>query len=213
MPTTSIERPVWRRYKPKFFEEAAEYVRAGGLAAIVYGDREIDMLLGVDDLGEPTELSLWAVLALEQRLTRRITSGAAKGLRRARVGRHSIEAVLDWCERDSVHPGPTRKVKLDCLDCAACCTDSNVILYEDDLNRFKEGGRKDLLTSKYITRSRDGKVRLKFIAKGPCQHLQKDNKCKIYSIRPFNCSVFPMGSEACLAARESTLSLRDGAPL
>jgi Fe-S-cluster containining protein len=38
-----------------------------------------------------------------------------------------------------------------------------------------------------------------------------DNRCAIYAIRPFNCSVFPVGSEACLAARESTLHVRDDA--
>jgi uncharacterized protein len=211
MSKTLIQRPVWRRYAPRFLEEAAGYVRAGGFAAIVHAEREIEMLLGVDELGEPTEFALWAVLALEQQRTRVVTSGPAKGLRVARVGRHSLEAVLDWCERDSVHPGPTRRIRLDCLDCAACCHDSNVILYDDDLARFKEGGRPDLLTSKYIKRSRDGKVRLRFVSKGPCQHLKRDNKCAIYALRPFNCSVFPMGSEACLAARESTLSIRDGA--
>jgi uncharacterized protein len=53
-------------------------------------------------------------------------------------------------------------------------------------------------------------VTLRFLGKGPCQHLQRDKKCRIYPIRPDNCSAFVVGSEACLAAREDTLGLRDG---
>ena len=184
----------------------------GGLAAIVHSKDRVDMVLGVDALGAITELAAWSVLAIEQKAYRRVKEGPAAGLFSARVQKHALFAVLDWCERDSIHPGPTRRIKLDCLACGACCQEANVLIDESDIERFREAGRPELTTKKYLVHSRDGKIRLRFLPNGRCQHLAGDNKCRVYALRPFNCSVFPVGSEACLAAREGTLSLRDGAP-
>jgi hypothetical protein len=221
MSKMSVARPVWRRFEARFLDRAVAWVRAGGSAALVHPkppsarattEPRVDMILGTDGDGAITDPGYWSILALEQRRWTRIPSGKGKGLARARVQPHSLEAVLDWCERDSVHPGPTRTMRLDCLECGACCHDSNVILYEEDLDRFRKGGRADLTKAPYVER-RGGKLRLKFVGKGPCQHLNtRDLKCRIYPIRPFNCSVFPVASEACLAARESTRGFRDGAP-
>lgn len=220
MPKISVERPVWRRFEARFLDRALAWVRAGGSAALVHPKAprarattapKIDMILGTDEDGDIRELSYWSILSLEQRRWTRIASGKGKGLARARVQSHAVEAVLDWCERDSVYPGPTRNNRFDCLDCGACCHDSNVILYTEDLQRFRDGGRPDLTKQPYVER-RGGKLRLRFIGGGACQHLKKDLKCRIYPIRPFNCSVFPVASEACLAARESTRGFRDGAP-
>lgn len=221
MPAISLQRPVWRRFEARFLDRAIAWVRAGGSAAVVHPkaprarettDPRVDMILGIDDDGDISEQGYWSILALEQRRWMRIPTGKGKGLARARVQPHALPAVLDWCERDSVHEGPTRRMRLDCLDCGACCHDSNVILYQEDLQRFRDGGRPDLTKKPYVER-RGGKLRLKFVGEGPCQHLDtRDLKCRIYPIRPFNCSVFPMASEACLAARESTRGYRDGAP-
>lgn len=209
MPKTKIVRPVWRRFAPKFLSRAAAWVRSGGQAAIVHDETKIDIILATDDEGKLTELGLWSLLAIEQRGSRVVSEGPAKGLRMAKAARHSTFAVLDWCERDSAHPGPTRTLRLDCLECGSCCHEANVILDDDDLERFREAGRVELTKSKFIKRSRDGKVRLRFAPDGRCQHLADDLKCRIYELRPFNCSVFPAGSEACLAARESTRKWRD----
>jgi Fe-S-cluster containining protein len=206
-----LERPVWRRFVPKFYDRAVAWVRAGGHAVIVHSPARLEMLLTGDALGEPSEQATWAVLSLEQQRIRKVKDGPAIGLHRAMARPHARYAVLDWCDRDSLMEGPTRKLELECLECGACCHDSNVILYEDDIERIRVK-KPQFVTSAYIKRSRDGKVRLRFIKRGACQHLQKDLKCRIYELRPFNCSVFPMASEACLAARESTLGLRDGAP-
>jgi Fe-S-cluster containining protein len=81
-----------------------------------------------------------------------------------------------------------------------------------DFDRWRKAGRKDLLGKDYIKRS-NGKVTLRFALDGRCQHLGADIKCAIYPIRPDNCSVFVAGSEACLAAREETLHIRDGLPV
>lgn len=207
---------MWRKFQDRFFPRAVKWVRDGGHAVVVSegsarGGPKLELLLGADARGELTEFALWALLSVEQRRARLVTEGIAKGLRQTGVARHARYAVLDWCERDSVFDAPTRVLNLDCLACGACCHDSNVLLDDEDLDRFRAAGRDDLTTSAYIKRSRDGKVRLRFLGKGPCQHLAKDNKCRIYVLRPFNCSVFPAGSEACLAARESTHAWRDDA--
>jgi Fe-S-cluster containining protein len=205
-----IDRPVWRRFRPMFLARAAAHVRKGGHAAIVHKTGRVDLLLTVGEDGKITELGLWSLLAIEQRRWRRVKAGAAKDLATARVNPKFTGSVVDWCDRDSVHEGPTRTIKLDCLECAACCHEANVVLDEADFDRFREGGRPDLVHRDYIKRARDGKITLRFLPNGRCQHLRRDKKCRIYPIRPDNCSVFVVGSEACLAAREDTLKLRDG---
>jgi uncharacterized protein len=219
-----LERPVWRHFRPSYLTRAAAHVRGGGHAAIVDRAGPVELLLTVGEGGKITELGQWSLLAIEQQRWRRVKDGPAKGLARARVREDFEGSVLDWCERDSIHPGPTRTLRLDCLECAACCHDSKVLLDEADFDRFRKAGRADLLGRAYVRRARDGKVTLRFIerppilrGKGapsgtPCQHLGSDRKCGIYAIRPDNCSVFVVGSEACLAAREETLGLRDGVP-
>lgn len=206
-----IERPVWRRFRPTFAARAAAHVRHGGHAAIVHKTGRVDLLLTVGDDKKITELGLWSLLAIEQRRWRRVKVGAAKGLATARVAPKFTGSVIDWCDRDSIHEGPTRTIHLDCLDCGACCHTANVVMDEADLDRFREGGRPDLVHKTYIKRSRDGRITLRFAPSGRCQHLGADIKCAIYPIRPDNCRVFVVGSEACLAAREDTLKLRDGA--
>lgn len=210
MSAYEVERPIWRRFKPAFLTRAAAHVRAGGHAVIVRDDAALEMILGVDAKGKITELGLWSILAIEQQRWRRVTDGPAKGLASVRVKADYEGAVLDWCERDSVHEGPSRTLHLDCLDCAACCHESNVVLGEADLERFRAGGRPDLLGRAYLKRARDGRITLRFAASGRCQHLGLDRKCQVYTIRPDNCRAFVVGSEACLAAREDTLGLRDG---
>lgn len=206
-----IDRPVWRRFRPTFLARAAAFVRNGGHAAIVHKTGRVDVLLTVGEDTKITELGLWSLLAIEQRRWRRVKLGVAKGLATARVAPKFTGSVIDWCDRDSIHEGPTRRLDLDCLDCGACCHTANVVLDELDFERFREGGRPDLVKKAYIKRARDGRVTLRFLPNGRCQHLGADVKCAIYPIRPDNCRVFVVGSEACLAAREDTLKLRDGA--
>jgi hypothetical protein len=210
MSAYEVVRPIWRSFKPAYLPRAAAHVRAGGHAVIVRDDEALEMILGVDAKGKITELGLWSILAIEQQRWRRVVEGPAKGLATARVKPDYEGSVLDWCERDSVHEGPSRLIRLDCLECAACCHESNVVLDEADLERFREGGRPDLLGRAYIKRSRDGRITLRFAETGKCQHLGRDKKCGVYAIRPDNCRAFVVGSEACLAAREDTLGYRDG---
>lgn len=207
-----IARPVWRRFKPRFLAKAVAHVKRGGFAAIEDETGQVKVLLPVDEAGKVTELGQWALLSIEQRAWKRVKEGLGVGLATAKIRAKYAGSVLDWCERDAVHEGSTRTIVLDCLECAACCHEANVLLDEADFERFREGGRPDLVNKAYIKRSRDGKITLRFAKDGRCQHLQTDRKCAIYLIRPDNCRVFVVGSEACLAAREDTLKLRDGAP-
>jgi Fe-S-cluster containining protein len=210
MSATKIVRPVWRSFDARWYARAAAHVRRGGHAVVEREDGEVELLLTVDEAGKVTELGLWSLLAIEQQRWRRVKDGPAKGLATAKVRHEFGGSVMDWCERDSIHPGPTRTIRLDCLDCGACCHGANVILDEADFERWREAGRKDLLGRAYLKRA-DGKVTLRFAKDRRCQNLERDNKCAIYPIRPDNCRVFVMGSECCLAAREDTLKLRDGA--
>jgi hypothetical protein len=206
-----VVRPVWRSFQPRFLSRAAAHVRRGGHAVVIRDDGAYDLILGVDDAGKITELGLWTVLALEQQRWRRVKEGPAKGLATARVRAVYEGAVLDWCDRDSIHEGPTRTVDLDCLECGACCHGSNVVLDKPDFDRWKKAGRRDLLDKAYLKR-KDGRVTLRFLDSGLCRNLGADNKCAIYTVRPDNCSAFVVGSECCLSAREDTLGIRDGLP-
>jgi uncharacterized protein len=206
-----VVRPVWRRYAAEYVKNAAAWVRSGGHAVVVERPSRMRLVLGVDDEGKLTEQGLWAVLALEQQRASRAQKGPLRGLFTILVAPHARDAALDWCERDAGFEAPTRTLRLDCLECAACCHESNVILYDDDLERFRLAGRHDLLTKERLIRKKDGKLRLRFLPSGRCPQLQNDNKCNVYVARPFNCSVFPVGTEACLAARESTWNIRDDA--
>lgn len=209
MSAYKIVRPVWRQFRARWIARAAAHVRRGGHAVVERDDGGVELLLGVDDDGNITELGRWSILAIEQQRWRRVKEGPAAGLATTRVREPYEGSVLDWCDRDSIHEGATRTIHLDCLACGACCHDSNVLLDEADFDRWRQAGRKDLLGRAYLKRA-DGKVTLRFAASGRCQNLGRDNKCAIYTIRPDNCSAFVVGSECCLAAREDTLKIRDG---
>ena len=208
-----MRRPVWRSFRARFLPEAVAHVRAGGHAVVVDPTGLAEALLPVDGQGMVTDLGLWALLAIGQQHWERVTAGEAEGLARAVIDESNVSSVLDWCERDGSHEGATRKLLLNCTACAACCHDGDVVLTERDLARFREAGRPDLAGRGFVRRSREGKRTLRMAPGGRCKLLAEDRLCTVYKLRPDNCRAFLMGSEACLAAREETLGLRDGAPL
>ena len=210
MPAVIVTRPVWRSFRPEYLARAVEHVGAGGHAAVVRGEAVVDALLTVDARGKLTELGLWSLLAIEQQRWRRVKDGVARGLATARIRPDYVDVVLDWCERDAIHPSPTRAVELDCMECAACCHDANVVLGAADIDRWAAAGRRDLFGRRYVRRTREGRLVLRLLDNGRCQHLRRDKACRIYALRHDNCSAFVIGSEACLAAREDTFGLRDG---
>lgn len=199
-PTSSafqVTRPVWRTYDPRFVANAAAHARAGGHALV--RDEEWYVLLPRKDDGTLPELAAWALLDLCIDNFRKVARGAAAGLVKAVVPRRKRGLVAEWCERDSTSPDSTLVLTLDCRACAMCCRNNRVILDEDDLARWRDAGRDDLLSKTYLRRS-NGKLVLKLLPDGDCMHLV-GNDCGIYAVRPFNCSVFPAASEGCLSAR------------
>lgn len=167
----------------------------------------IRMLFALKDNDIP-ELFLWAILDLEKRKWSRVREGVASGLGESLIPRRKHWVAERWMERDGARPGPSATIVLDCLDCGACCKDSKVVLDADDLLRWKRAGRPDLARAPHVKRV-GGKLMMPMSAAGPCKHLQHDNKCDIYALRPFNCSSFPAGSEPCLGTREDTLGIVD----
>jgi len=206
---TLVQRPVWRQFLPAFLPRAAAHVRSGGHAVVVHGEEHLDLLLPVNRHGEITELGEWSLLAIEHDRWTRVRSGVAKGLMTVRVSEDYVGSVLDWCDRDARHPGALRRIQLDCLACAACCHDGDIVLDPEDLRRFRGGGRDDLTRTPYVARTSEGRLRLRMLEGGRCRHLGDDRRCAIYALRPGSCRAFVVGSEACLSAREDTLGIRD----
>jgi hypothetical protein len=205
-----VERPIWRRYRPRFAAHAVAHVKRGGFAVIVPDDDSpVRVYLPTGARGRITELGEWAMLSIDHRRWRTVKDGLAKGLVEVRVRKEFEGSVLDWCARDAVHEGPLRALDLDCLACGACCRGSYVVVGERDFERYREGGRPELASEDFIRRGEDGRLVLRLVNE-QCPQLQPDNACTIYDLRPESCRAFLMGSEACLAAREETLGLRDG---
>lgn len=219
MGTTAVHRPIVRSFDVRFSKEAAAFVRAGGHAVVwskkpdARGRIEARALFVfrepvdgvVDDLG------LWSVYDMGKFRWKLEETGPLAGLASTLVPRDCHWIVKRRAERDSIHPGPTRKISFDCLDCGACCQDNEVVLQDHDLRRFKDGGRADLTKLPYARRHKDGRIMLTLLPNKRCRHLATNNMCGIYEIRPDACSEFPVGSECCLFAREDLLGIVDGA--
>lgn len=159
---------------------------------------------------EVSDLHYWSRLDLGKIEYDKPRSGPFRGLAVSRVRQIDLDIVQRRAFRDSVHRASTRRVRLDCLDCGACCRSNRVELLEEDIERFEDADRADLLRAPYARK--DGKtIVLRLLKSRDCRHLGRDLKCAIYEIRPNACSEFPMGSECCLFAREDELDIIDGA--
>ena len=209
MPATLVTRPIFRQFKARFAREISAHVRAGGHALVWESPSKARLVLPVPKKGDDHDLALWSLLDLGKSRWKVIERGTLRGLATASVPRDCFEVVRHRAERDSIFPGPTRTLGLDCLACGACCKDNLVILEEVDLERFAKARREDLGKAPY-TRKKDGQLVLRLLKSKDCRHLGSDNKCGIYEIRPDACSTFPMGSECCLFSREEELGLIDG---
>lgn len=212
MAATSVYRPVVRSFTSKFAREAAAHVRAGGHAVVWEKKNRAILVFGEPADGDADDLGLWAVYDMGKSRWKLETSGALEGLATTLVPRDCLWIVKRRAERDSIHLESRRKLSLDCTKCAACCRDNEVILLEEDLQRFKDGGRPELAKPPYAKRDKDGRLILTLLKSKRCRHLLDSNRCGIYAIRPHACSEFPMGSECCLFAREDVLNLHDGLP-
>jgi Fe-S-cluster containining protein len=211
MSAVPVKRPVVRSFVGKFAANAARWVRSGGHAVVWETPSKARLVLPVPDDDDPMDLAQWSLLDLGKSRFTRAKTGPFRGLATIVVPNDCHDIVRRRAERDSIHEGPFHTVRLDCLACGACCKDNRVLLFEDDIERFAEGGRLDLTKPPYARR-KDGKLYLTLNKKKACHHLGKDNKCAIYPLRPDACSQFPMASECCLYAREEELGITDGLP-
>jgi uncharacterized protein len=208
----AVDRPVARSFKNKFMKEAAAYVRSGGHAFVWEHDKRAVFFFQTPDKDNEEDLGAWGVYDMGKFKWHNHTQGSLKGLSSTLVPRDCLWIAKRRTERDSIHAGPTRHIDIDCMKCAACCRDNEVVLLPPDVKRFKDGGRPELAKPPYAKRHKDGRLILTLLENKRCRHLKRDNRCGIYELRPNPCSEFPMGSECCLFAREDILNITDGQP-
>ncbi len=205
-----IVRPVVRSFTRPHMQRAAAWVRSGGHAVVWLAPRKARLVFKRPKDGDENDLGWWSVLDMGKSDYEIARTGPFAGLALASIPHDCYTIARDRVARDSVHPGPTRTLDLDCLECGACCKDNRVELEAADFARFEAAGRPDLAKPPYAKRD-DGKVILVLRRDKRCKHLCDDNKCAIYPIRPDACSTFPAGSECCLSSREEELGILDGA--
>ena len=80
--------------------------------------------------------------------------------------------------------------RLDCLDCANCCTSIPPIVTRSDAKRLAKAiGISDReFTLEYLVQDDDDDWVMKTT---PCPFLQSDNKCSVYEFRPRACRKYP----------------------
>lgn len=80
--------------------------------------------------------------------------------------------------------------KIDCLDCANCCTSIPPIVSQTDQKRIASHLNLSIsdFHSKYLITDEDGDT---VMNASPCPFLASDNSCKIYEFRPTACRAYP----------------------
>jgi Fe-S-cluster containining protein len=208
MAALRVVRPLVRSFQKRFLDRAAEHVRAGGHAIVWSSERRAMIVIPLPNDDDPMDLGMWSLLDMRKSQWTIENRGTLRGLATASVPSDCLDLVKERVERDSVHRGTVRVMRLDCETCAACCRKNRVELEKADVVRFRKAGREDLLRRPYVRR--DGtKLVLRLLKSGDCRHLQKDNRCGIYPVRPEACRTFPPGSEGCLFSREEELGIVD----
>ena len=194
-----VVRPLWRAFLPSQLRAAARHAKAGGIAVVK--DARWRLLGDAGPPGQDVPLLVdWALRAVESERWAEVVDGPAKGCVEGRITKDWRDRVDEWIERDRAFEGATANAPFDCTACGACCHDNKVVLDEEDVQRFVDGGRKDLLRRV----SKKGIVRLLPLARTkekPCVHLQ-EKRCTIYDVRPNMCRDFPVGTEQCITSRE-----------
>lgn len=81
--------------------------------------------------------------------------------------------------------------KTDCLECANCCKTMTPTFKKSEVKVIAErlGMTYQTYFDKYLMIDVDNGDIVN--QDTPCQHLGRDNKCKIYDIRPYDCRNFP----------------------
>ncbi len=210
MPTTKVVRPIVRAFAERFVARAAAHVRGGGHAVVWDTRARARLVFQRPKKGDVHDLGVWSVLDLGKQRWHVPKAGSLRGLATLRIPPDASDIVRRRAERDSIFPGTTRTIALDCLACGACCKDNEVVLFKKDEARLRRAGL-DKLLQKPWSRHDNGRVVLTLRANKHCHHLGRDNRCGIYAHRPDACRDFPPGSECCLFSREAELGVTDGA--
>ncbi|HEX3346067.1 MAG TPA: YkgJ family cysteine cluster protein, partial [Polyangiaceae bacterium] len=147
-----VVRPVVRSYRWPHLEEAASWVHAGGHAVVWLAPRKARLVFRRPKKDDENDLGNWSVLDMGLSDHRVVRRGPFAGLAFILVP-HDCYAIIRFrVVRDSVHPGPTRELDLDCLECGACCKDNRVVLDDADVARFEKAGRGELARAPYAKR-------------------------------------------------------------
>ncbi len=80
--------------------------------------------------------------------------------------------------------------KVDCLQCANCCTSIPPIVTDTDIKRISKtlGMKPGEFRSQYLVEDDDGDT---VMNQSPCPFLGDGNKCDIYDVRPRACRQYP----------------------
>ena len=80
--------------------------------------------------------------------------------------------------------------KIDCLDCANCCTSIPPIVKKQDSLRISKylGLPESEFFAKYLRVDEDGDI---VMNQSPCPFLGDQNYCEIYEVRPKACETYP----------------------
>ena len=80
--------------------------------------------------------------------------------------------------------------KIDCLECALCCSSLGPMIFESDIDRMASALRMKAskFADEYIRMDEDGDYIFK---QSPCPFLCHDNLCSIYENRPKACREYP----------------------
>ena len=207
---TRVVRPIVRSFHARFVKEAVAWVKKGGHAVYWESSTRARLVIPVPKKLDVGDLGYWSVLDLGTSRYETHATGRFRGLSSLRVPRSCNDIMKRRATRDSVHAGPHRTVNFDCLECGACCRDNEVILEDEDHERFAKGGRPELGRPP-LAKKRGKRLVLTLLRTKDCRHLGRDLKCGIYTLRPNACREFPVGSECCMFARQDGLGVVDGA--
>ena len=92
---------------------------------------------------------------------------------------------------DQVHTLHTKTfARIDCLDCANCCSTTSPIFRDIDIKRLSKHlkMKENNFVSTYLKMDEESDYVLQ---KSPCSFLGNDNKCSVYEHRPLACREYP----------------------
>jgi len=80
--------------------------------------------------------------------------------------------------------------RIDCLDCANCCSTTSPIFRDIDIKRLSKHlkMKENAFISTYLKMDEESDYVLQ---KSPCSFLGNDNKCSVYEHRPLACREYP----------------------